>query len=249
MSVSIDVPGLVGKKVKDESGKETGKIVSFLIDSSGEAKEALVETNYDQLVRYPVNLLKTGRDGVSVVSDLDKKVEVLSEQLPTIRKKRKVLDKLAEDKLIPSGVNESLCKEFDKTLKEMKSEAQEVLEDMDKQVKAQDEQLKTLQLARAFLEIEHDIGTLNDEIYQQSIISVLKEVKNTQQRKLSLLRAKDEVMNALQEEEEEPKKKQTPEPVEELKKEAVQVPVEAKNEAATQTKEARQALTVRVTEG
>jgi hypothetical protein len=249
MSVSIDAPGLVGKNVKDENGKETGKLVSFLIDSSGQPQEALVETIHGQLIRYPVEFLKTSRDEVYVVSEVDKKIENISENLPTIRKKRKVLDKLAESKVIPSGIHESLCKEFDKVLKEMKSEAQVVLENMDKQVKAQDEQLKTLQLARAFLEIEHGIGTVNDEVYQQSILSVLKEVKNTQQTKLSLLRAKDKVTDALQEEKEEPKKELKPEPVEELKKEAVQVPVEVKNEAETQAKEQRQVLTVRVTEG
>ena len=249
MSVSINAPGLVGKNVKDESGKETGKIVSFLIDSSGQPLEALVETINGQLIRYPLDLLKTSRDEVSVVSVVDKKIEVLSEHLPTTRKKRKILDKLAESKVIPSGIHESLCKEFDKALKEMKTEAQAVLENMDKQVKAQDEQLKTLQLARAFLEIEHGIGTVSDEVYQQSVMSVLKEVKNAQQTKLSLLRAKDKVTDALQEEKEEPKKELKPEPVEELKKEAVQVPVEVKDEAATQAKEVRQALTVRVTEG
>jgi hypothetical protein len=244
MSINIDAPGLVGKSVK-----ETGKIVSFLIDSSGQAKEVLVETNYGQLVRYSVDLLKVGRDEVSVISDTNKKVEVLSEQLPTIRKKRKVLDKLAENKVIPSGIQESLCKEFDKTLKEMKSEAQEVLEDMEKQVKAQDEQLKTLQLARAFLEIEHGIGTISDEVYQQSLMSILREVKNAQQIKLSLLRAKDKVTDALQEEKEEPKKEPKPESAEESKKEATQVPVEQKNEPVTQAREGRQALSVRVTEG
>jgi hypothetical protein len=244
MSANIDAPGLVGKSVK-----ETGKIVSFLIDSLGQAKEVLVETNYGQLVRYPVDLLEVGRDEVSVVSDVDKKVEVLSEQLPTIRKKRKILDKLAENKVIPSGIQESLCREFDKTLKEMKSEAQGVLEDMEKQVKAQDEQLKTLQLARAFLEIEHGIGTVSDEIYQQSLMSVLREVKNAQQTKLSLLRAKDKVTDALKEEKEEPKKEPRPESVAELKKEDAQVPVEHKNESVTQAREGKQAVPVRVTEG
>ena len=245
MNVSINAPGLVGKNVKDENGKETGKIVSFLIDSSGQPQEALVETIYGQLVRYPVDMLDTSKDEVAVVSEVAKKIEVLSEQLPTIRKKRKILDKLAENKVLPSGIHESLCKEFDKVLKEMKSDAQTVLENVDKQVKAQDEQLKTLQLARAFLEIEHGIGTLNDEAYQQSIMSILKEVKNAQQTKLNLLKTKDKVANALQEEREEPK----PEPVEELKKEPIQAPAEAKNEPATQIREPRQALTVRVTEG
>jgi len=244
MSENFNAPGLVGKNVKD-----TGRIVSFLIDPSGQTKEALVETNYGQLAKYPVNLLKVGRDEVSMVSDLDKKVETISEQLPTIRKKKKILDKLAENKVIPSGIHESLSKEFDRTLKDMKIEAQTVLEDMDKQVKTQDEQLRTLQLSRVYLEIEHGIGTVTDEVYQLSIMPILREVKNTQQTKLSLLKTKDKVTDALQEEKEEPKKETKPEPVEELKKEVAQVPEEAKDEPAAQAKEGRQVLPVRVTEG
>jgi len=238
MSENLNAPGLVGKNVKD-----TGRIVSFLIDLSGQTKEALVENNNGQLVRYPVSLLKVGRDEVSMVSDIDKKVETISEQLPTMRKKKKILDKLAEGKVIPQGIHESLGREFDKSLKEMKDEAQTILEDADKQIKAQDEQLKTLQLARAYIEIEHGIGTVKDEVYQLSVMSILREVKNAQQTKLSLLKTKDKVSEALQEE-----KETKPEPLEEKKEEDAKAP-EAKNEPAAQPKEGRQALPVRVTEG
>jgi len=244
MSENFNAPGLVGKNVKD-----TGRIVSFLIDPSGQTKEALVENGNGQLVRYPVSLLKVGRDEVSVVSDLDKKIETISEQLPTMRKKKKILDKLAESKVIPSGIHESISREFDKTLKDLKNEAQIILEDADKQVKVQDEQLKTLQLARAYLEIEHGIGTVKDEVYRISVMSILREVKNAQQTKLSLLKTKDKVAEALQEEkEDEPKKETKPEPLEETKEEDAQAS-EAKSEPAAQPKEGRQALPVRVTEG
>ncbi|MBS7614675.1 CdvA-like protein [Candidatus Bathyarchaeota archaeon] len=245
MSISVNAPGLVGKSVKDENEKEIGKVVSFLIDSSGQPQEALVETVQGQLARYPFDLLDMVKDEIIVVSDVAKKIESLTEQLPKIRKKRNILDKLAANKVISSGIYDNLCKEFDKALKEMRNEAQTLIEAVDKQVKAQDEQLKTLQLARAFLEIEHGIGTINEETYQQSIITILREVKNTQQTKLSLLRAKDKIADALLEEKEEPK----PEPAEEKKVEAAEASPEVKNEIATQSKESKQTLTVRVTEG
>ena len=238
MSENVNALGLVGKNVKD-----TGRIVSFLIDPSGQTKEALVENNNGQLVRYPVSLLKVGRDEVSMVSDIDRKVETISEQLPTMRKKKKILDKLAEGKVIPSGIHESLSREFEKSLNGMKDEAQAILEDADKQVKALDEQLKTLQLARAYLEIEHGVGTVKDEVYQLSVMSILREVKNAQQTKLSLLKMKDKVSEALQEE-----KETKPEPLEETKEEDAKAP-EDKPEPAAQPKEGRQALPVRVTEG
>jgi len=245
MSISINASELVGKNVKDENEKEIGKIVSFLIDSSGQPREALVETVQGQLTRYPLDHLDMTKGEVIAISEVAKKIEALTEQLPKIRKKRNILDKLVANKVIPSGIYENLCKEFDKALKEMRNEAQILLESVDKQVKAQDEQLKTLQLARAFLEIEHGIGTLNDETYQQSIMTILREVKNTQQIKLSLLRAKDRIADALLEEKEEVK----PEPAEEEKGETSEASIEGKNEITTQSKESKQTLTVRVTEG
>lgn len=244
MSININASELVGKIVKDENEKEIGKVVSFLIDSSGQPQEALVETVQGHLAKYPLDLLDIKKDEVSVVSEVTKKIETLTEQIPKIRKKRNILDKLAANKVITSGIYEGLCKEFDKALKEMKNEAQTLLEAVDKQIKSQDEQLKTLQLARAFLEIEHGIGTLSEETYQQSIMTILREVKNAQQTKLSLLRTKDKIADALVEEKEEIK----PEPSEEEKGEAAEASTDNKNEITTQSKEAKQ-ITVRVTEG
>jgi len=86
-------------------------------------------------------------------------------------------------------------------------------------------------------------------VYQISVMSILREVKNAQQTKLSLLKTKDKVAEALQEEkEDEPKKETKPEPLEETKEEDAQAS-EAKSEPAAQPKEGRQALPVRVTEG
>ncbi len=217
--------------MKDEDEREIGRITSFLIDSSGQVEEVLVENKQGRFVKYPVERLKVGKDEVFLVSPIETRMEVLSEKFPLVSKKRRVLDKLSENKVIPTEIYENLCKEFDRTLKEMKNEAQSLVEDAEKQIKAQEEHLKSLQLSRTFLEIEHEMGTLSEETYQQSRISILKEIKNAQQRKLSLLKTKDKVIGILQGEEE-PQAKQVP---------------EARAEAKPPSEE-QQAIPVRVTQ-
>jgi len=219
--------------LKDEDEKEIGRITSFLIDSSGQVEEVLVENKQGRFVKYPVERLKVSKDEVFLVSPIGAKIEVLSEKFPLISKKRKVLDKLSENKVIPTEIYENLCKEFDRTLEEMKNEAQSLIEDAEKQIKAQEDHLKSLQLSRTFLEIEHEMETLSEETYQQSRISILKEIKNAQQRKLSLLKTKDKMIGIMQGEEE-PQVKEVP---------------ESRAEAEPTPSEEQQAIPVRVTQG
>ncbi len=227
--------------MKDEEEREIGTIISFLIDSSGQIEDVLIENKQGQFVRYPVERLKTGDDGLSLLPAIDRKLEILSEKLPLTRKKRKVLDKLSEIKVIPTEIYENLCKEFDRALKEMKSEAQGLLDDVEKQTKVQDEYIKTLQLSRTYLEIEHEMGTLKEEAYQQSRISILREIKNAQQRKLGLLKAKEKVSSIVQGEEEELKEKPHAKTAAEPKTEP---PIEARHVPS----EEKQAIPVRVTQ-
>jgi hypothetical protein len=246
MSPYIDTSELIGKPVRDEFDRENGRIVSFLIDASGQAQEVLVENNYGKLVKCSIDMLRTEKDKILLLSYVDKKVTELAEQLPITMKKRKILDKLSQDRVLPAGIYESLCKEFDKNLKSMKNEAQALLEDIDVEIKEQEDQVKALQLGRAFIEIEHGIGTVQDEVYQQSIVSILKEVKSAQQKKLRLLRTKDKVIGILQEEE--PVKEVKAEPAEEVEKEETIAAAEVEAEPEPTQGEGKQVVPVRVTE-
>jgi hypothetical protein len=96
-----------------------------------------------------------------------------------------------------------LCKEFDKALKGMRKEAQNLLEDMDKKAEEQEDYIGTLQMSRTFLEIEREMGTVKNEVYQRSLMSILNEIKNARQRKLALLGIKDKISSILMDEEEE----------------------------------------------
>ncbi|MEM2111321.1 MAG: CdvA-like protein [Candidatus Bathyarchaeia archaeon] len=189
----IDYSMLIGQYIKDENGREIGKIHSFLIDSMGQIKEALIENKNEDLVRYPVERLKIDQGNIFLISDVKKRVEILSEKFPIVKKKKEILDNLSKNNEILPEVYEKLAGEFNKALDEMRCEAQNLSNDLETQIRALEDSIKTLHLARTFLEMEHGINKVEDEVYQQSLMSILKEIKNLSYRKLNLTKDKEKI--------------------------------------------------------
>ncbi len=214
MTLGIDVSGLIGETIRDNN-TEIGKVASFLIDSSGQVQEAFVQKSNGEFATYPVEKLRIDRDGISLISDVTTRLEALSERFPIMRKKRRVLDKLMENNKIPSDTYTNLSKWLDKALEGMEKETQNLIDDIGKQVADQEDLIKTVQLARTFLEIEHAMGSVKNEIYHQSLMSLLKEIRNASQRKVDLQEIKGKLASILIEEEEvisEPEPEGEPEP-------------------------------------
>ena len=197
-------PNLVGRSLKDENGREIGRIVSFVIDSLGEVKEVLVEIKSEEVVKYPVERLRVDREEVFLISDIEKRAEELCGKFPILLKKREILDSLFKNKNIMPEIYENLSAGFDKSIDELRFEAKNLLSDIEQQIKFQENFIKTLHLARTFLEIEHGIGNLKDDVFRQSLLSILREIKYASYRKMNLLKIKNKVSSiALQENEEE----------------------------------------------
>jgi len=190
-------PSLIGRSIRDENGREIGKIVSFIINSSGEVKEALVESKSEEMIKYPVGRLKATQEEVLLVTDIERRVEKLCESLPILLKKREILESLFKNKEIVPEIYEDLSSEIDKSIGEMKLEAQNLLSDIEQQIQHQENLIKMLHLARTFLEMEHGIGNVKDDVFRQSLLSILREIKYTSYRKMNLLKTKDKISSLI----------------------------------------------------
>jgi hypothetical protein len=193
MSFNFRVSNLIGKSVKDQNNSRIGRIISFLMDSIGQVETVLIEKNGGILEEYPFGMLKVEHNEVFLLSQINEKISDLSVKLPTIEKKRNILDALSKNKIIPIKIYKELCKEFDTSLNEMRKEVKLLYNDLIKKIEHQEKYVKKLQVAKVVLEIEHGIGTIESEIYNQSILSLLKEIKNSQKRKIDLLGIKEKV--------------------------------------------------------
>ncbi|MBS7634970.1 CdvA-like protein [Candidatus Bathyarchaeota archaeon] len=191
---SMVFPSLIGRSLKDENGREIGKIVSFIIDSSGEVKEVLAENKNEELTKYSVERIKIDQEEVFLVSDVEKRTENLCGRFPAVYKKREILEKLFRNKEIMPEIYESLSAELDKSINEMRAEAQSLLNEVERQVQFQENIIKSLHLARTFLEMEHGIGNVRDEFFRQSLLSLLREIKYASYRKMNLLKTKERIL-------------------------------------------------------
>jgi len=198
MDENFNASKIIGKTVKISGEKELGIVVSFIMDTSGRIVEVLVERR-GALEKYPAEMLQVRGDEAIISSLIEKKIENLSESLPIVRKKRMVLEKLSKEKIIPQEIFKSLMKKFDGMLKELENEAKSLIDEIDEEARLQEEYVKSLQMGRAFLEIERAMENISEEVYKRSIVALLRDVKNAQQKRLELLREKERI-NALLEE-------------------------------------------------
>ncbi|MEM2273052.1 MAG: hypothetical protein QXX56_02410 [Candidatus Bathyarchaeia archaeon] len=186
-------PSLIGRTLKDENGKEIGRIVSFIIDSSGNVREVLIESKSEMLVRYPVERLKYSQEDVFLVFDVERRVEEICEKMPVLLKKREILESLFKNKEILPEIYESLSAEIDKSINEVRAEAQNLLKEVEDEIRRQEDLIKMLHLSRTFLEMEHGVGNVRDEVFRQSLISILKELKSASYKKMNLLKIKERI--------------------------------------------------------
>ena len=239
MSTDLDASKLIGKSVKILGEGRIGVIASFIMDASGQVKEVLIERDHGGLERYPTELLQIEDDEVLLSSPIEKRLRILSEKLPTTLKKRQALEKLSKDKIVPQTIYENLVKKFDKTLKELRDEARHLVEEIEKEADVEEDRIKTLQMARAFLEIEHAIGNVGEETYKRSIVALLRDMKNAQQKRLELLRIKEKISDLLEEK---------PEAAVEEKREAEASREEEKGQEEQQKEGTSKAVPVRITQ-
>lgn len=190
-------PSLIGKPLKDENGREMGRIVSFIIDSSGAVREVLVESRNEALVRYPVGRLKCVQEDVFLVFDIERRVGEICERMPLLIKKREVLETLFKNKEILPEIYESLSAEIDKSISKIGAEAQGLLKEIECEIQQQEDLIKTLYLARTFLEMEHGVGNVKDDTFRQSLLSILREIKHISHRKMSLLKTKEKLSSLI----------------------------------------------------
>ena len=209
-NAGFDAPKLIGKPVRADGG-EVGRIISFIMGSSGQIEDVLIERE-GSLERHPAEMLQVRGEDVYLLSPIEKRLTALSEDLPKIKKRKEVLKDLSERNVVPSEIIESLTKRIDERLKRLEDEARNLIDEIEREAEMREDNIKSLQMARAFLEIEHAMGSIDEETYKQSIVPLLKEMKNEQQKRLEILRMKERINSILESEIEAAKEEAEEEP-------------------------------------
>jgi len=187
----------VGKEIKDEYGRVKGKIASFAVTPSGKIDAAFIELADGKFLKYPLENLQFNGEEVTFTSWIKSKTDMFCNQIPLIWRKDQTLKDLVEKKKISPELYQELHSNFEGALTQLKNDAQALTEQIDKEIVRCNEEVKMLNYALVNLEIEHEIGKIDDESYQKAFNTIQENLKRVNTEKSDLEATKSKLSNIL----------------------------------------------------
>lgn len=187
----------IGKQIKDEYGRTIGKATSLAVNPNGRVDSVYIEQGNGKIMKYPAENLKVEDSEIILLSKIKMEAATLSDQIPLIWRKDQALKELLEKKKISPEVHEDLHKSFEGVLNQLKSEAQTIMENVDKETARCTKEIKELNYALVNLEIEHEIGKIDEQSYQASFTTIQEYLKKANSEKSELEATKSKLSNIL----------------------------------------------------
>jgi hypothetical protein len=187
----------LGKQVKDEYGCTIGKIASFAVTPSGKFDSVFIERGDGRISKHSSELLKLEGASVTLTSNIKAQAGILCDQIPLIWRKEQALRDLSEKKKISKEMYTELHTSFDGVLAQLKTEAQALTEDIDNEVARCVDETTALNYAFVHLELEHEIGKLDNQSYETAFAIVQESLKRVHLEKTDLDLTRSKLSNIL----------------------------------------------------
>ena len=132
MSKSISNPFLfVGKQIKDEYGRQIGRVASFKVTPTGRIDGIFVEHGDGEFLTYSNDQIKIDNGELIISQTLKIKANSLCQEIPLIWRKDRALNELVEKKKIPPEMYDDLHNTFVGALNQLKDNAKTITEEID----------------------------------------------------------------------------------------------------------------------
>ena len=187
----------IGKPIKDEYGRIVGKVASFALTPNGKFDGVYVESNDGKFLKQSMEHLKFNGAEVTFTSNLKSQASVLCDQIPLIWRKNQALKDLAEKRKISPDLYQELRNNFDAVLNQLKKDAQDLSVEADKELARCNQEIKTLGYAVVNLELEHEIGQVDEEAYQSAFTLLQANLKRANSEKSDILLTKGKLSNIM----------------------------------------------------
>jgi len=228
----------IGKPIKDEYGRTVGKVASFSLTPSGKFDGVYVESNDGKFVKQSMEHLRFNGAEVTFTSTLKSQASVLCDQIPLIWRKNQALKDLAEKRKIAPDLYQELRNNFDAVLNQLKKDAQDLSDETKKEIVRCNEEIKTLGYAVVNLELEHEIGQVDDEAYQSAFTLLQENLKRANMEKSDIELTKSKLSNIVLGEASKPEQKTNMATVTFDESDEKVTPTEAADEIAVEPPEA-----------
>lgn len=187
----------IGKPAKDEYGRQVGKIASFAVSPNGRVNGVFVEHGDGEFVRYSSEQVKLDGEEITLLPSIKLRVKSLCDEIPLIWRKDQALSDLADKKKIPSEMFGELHKNFEGALNQLRTDAQTNIESIDRKITNCNTQVRELNSALIHIEIEHEIGRIDDGAYQTALQIIQDGLKRVNSEKSDLESLKSQLNNLL----------------------------------------------------
>ena len=187
----------IGKPVKDEYGRIVGKVTSFAMTPNGKFDAVFVEFSGGQFSKQPLEQMRFNGSEVTFISTAKSQSSVLCDQIPLIWRKDQALKDLSEKKKISNEMYLEIHNSFDGVLNQLKKDAQVLSEQITDEIATCNDEIRAMSYALLNLEIEHEIGRIEEEAYKTSFALLQENLKRTTQEKSDLELAKTKLSNTM----------------------------------------------------
>jgi hypothetical protein len=168
MSTNSNLFLSIGKPIKNEYGRVIGKVASFALTPNGKFDAVYVEFGDGQFTKQPMESLRFNGAEVTYISKIKNQAGTLCDHIPLIWRKDEALKDLVDKKKITSEVYQDLHSSFSSVLTQLKKDAQIIVDESAVEIDRCQDEITSLSYAIANLEIEHEIGKVDDETYRQA---------------------------------------------------------------------------------
>ncbi len=186
----------IGKPIKNEYGRIIGKVASFALTPSGKFEAVFVEFGDGQFTKQPIETLKFGAE-VTFISKIKNQASILCDQIPLIWRKDQALKDLNDKKKISPELYQELHNSFTSVLTQLKKDGQIMVEESTIEIERCQEEITSLSYAIANLEIEHEIGKVDEENYKNAFALLQETLKRATLEKTDFELTKSKVSSVL----------------------------------------------------
>jgi hypothetical protein len=187
----------IGKPIKDEYGRVVGKVASFSLTPNGKFDAVFVEFSSGKFSKQPMEQLKFNGTDVTFISTTKSQANALCDQMPLMWRKDQALKDLSEKKKISPEMYSEIHKSFEGILSQLKKDAQVVSDELADQIATCEDEVKAISYAILNLELEHEIGRVDEEPYKTAFATLQENLKRVTAEKNELELAKNKLSNTM----------------------------------------------------
>ncbi|MFC1507464.1 CdvA-like protein [Thermoproteota archaeon] len=139
-----ELKGFLGKQISDTYGRRLGTIIGVTLNDFGEMQSLELEKGNNELQRLSVDQISMDRDKIIAVSKWRIQIESLLKEMDSAQRRLVALSDLLKRKEIPKNLYDELTQKHEEAIKNLKSKKTAAIEIIQNREKELDRQIEDL---------------------------------------------------------------------------------------------------------